>query len=119
MAQFHNKKDFETGSFLSQSLSFKTHKTYRPTTAIFTHLVSKLYKNKNLWHWFKATADAADKAKLYSICSTPELSERNFFDGLETKFTLPMGGIQQAGAPETAAKSVTLCFHFCLMNTSA
>ena len=39
-------KDFETGSFLSQSLSFKTYDTY--ITLIFTHLVLKLCKNKNL-----------------------------------------------------------------------
>jgi len=42
----------------------------------------------------------------------PELSERNFCDGLEMMLTLPVGGIQQAGAPETAAKSVTPCFTF-------
>jgi len=42
----------------------------------------------------------------------PALSERNFCDGLEMKFTSPLDGIQQAGAPETAAKSVTPCFTF-------
>ena len=39
---------------------------------IFTHLVLQLYKNKNLRCSFKATADAVDEGKLYSICSTPE-----------------------------------------------
>jgi len=34
-----------------------------------------------------------------------ELSEGSFYDGLEMTFTSPLGGIQQAGAPETAAKS--------------
>jgi len=34
-------------------------------TAIFTHLVSKLYKNENLRYSFKASADTADKDKLY------------------------------------------------------
>ena len=68
------KKYFETGSFFSQSLIFKTYKTYNH--AIFTHLVLKLYKNKNLRCLFnKPTVDAADKSKLYIICSTPELSE--------------------------------------------
>jgi len=47
-------------------------------------------------------------SKLYSICSTPEMSERNFCDGLKIKFTSPLGGIQQAGAPKTAVKSVRL-----------
>jgi len=42
----------------------------------------------------------------------PEMSERNFFDGLEMKLTSPLGGIQEAGAPETAAQSVTPCFTF-------
>jgi len=91
----------------SQSLRFKAYKTY-----IFTHLVLELYKNKNLRWSFKVAADAADKVKLYSICSTPELSERNLCDGLETKFTSPLGWMQQAGASETAAKSVTPSFTF-------
>ena len=59
----------------------------------------KLCKNKNLWWSFKAAADAADKGKLYSTCSTPELLERNFCDGAEIKFTSPLGWIHQAGAP--------------------
>jgi len=88
----------------------KAYKRY--TTAIFTHLVAKLYKNKTLRCSFKATADAAVNGKIYIICSMPELSERNFRDGLEMMLTLPVGGIQQAGAPETAAKSVTPCFTF-------
>jgi len=49
---------------------------------------------------------------MHSICSTPELSEREIFcDGLEIKFTSLLGEIQQAGASETAGKSVTVfCF---------
>jgi len=31
------------------------------------------------------------------------------------KFTSPLGGIQQVGAPETAAKSVTPCFYLRLV----
>jgi len=92
----------------SISLRFKAYKTY--ITAIFTHLVLKLYKNKNLRWSFKAAADAADKRELYSICCTPEISARNFCDGLELKFASPLGWIQQADASETAAKSVTPCF---------
>jgi len=41
-----------------------------------------------------------------------ELSERNFCDDLEMKFTSPSGEIQQAGAPETAAKSDAPYFTF-------
>jgi len=33
-----------------------------------------------------------------------------FCDGLEVKFTSPLEGIQQAGAPETAMKNFTPCF---------
>jgi len=40
----------------------------------------------------------------------PELSERNFCHGLEMKLALPLVGILQDGAPETAVKSVTPCF---------
>ena len=36
--------------------------------------------------------------------------ERNFCDGLEIMFTSLLGEIQQAGASETAGKSVTPCF---------
>jgi len=35
-----------------------------------------------------------------------------FCDDLEMKFISPSGGIQQIGAPETAAKTVTSCFGF-------
>jgi len=42
----------------------------------------------------------------------PELSEKNFCDGVEMKCASPIGGIQQAGAPETAAKSVAPYFTF-------
>jgi len=35
-----------------------------------------------------------------------------FCDGLEMKFTSPLGRIQQAGAPETVAKSVVNCYLF-------
>jgi len=44
----------------------------------------------------------------------PDLLERNFCDGLEMKFTSPFGEIKQAGASETAAKSVTPCFYLSL-----
>jgi len=59
-----------------------------------------------------ANSGAADKDKIYSICSTPKLSKRKFCDGLEIKFTSPLGEIQQAGAPETIEKSVTPRFTF-------
>jgi len=40
------------------------------------------------------------------ICNTHGY-QRGIFDGLEMKLTQPLGGMQQAGAPKTAAKSVT------------
>jgi len=46
MAYLCNKKDFGTGLLHEQSLSFKAYKMY--ITAMSTHLVLKLYKNKNL-----------------------------------------------------------------------
>jgi len=49
---------------------------------------------------------------IYSIFNMPEFSDKNFCDGLEMKFASPSAGIQQAGAPEIAAKSVTPCFTF-------
>ena len=49
---------------------------------------------------------------LYSIFKMPKFSAKNFCDGLEMKSASPSAVIQQAGAPETAAKSVTPCFTF-------
>jgi len=72
-------KKTETELLVGQNMNFKTYKVYIP--AIVTHLVAKLYKNKNLRCSFKATADTAVKGKIFSICSMPELSERNFCDG--------------------------------------
>jgi len=55
-----NEEDFETESFLSQFLSFKTYYIY--ITAIFTHLVLKLCNNKisDIDH-----ADTGNKDRLY------------------------------------------------------
>ena len=66
----------------------------------------------------KATTDAADKRKLYSNCSKPEISERNFCGGLEMNFTSSISGIEQARASDAAAKSVSPCFCFRLVITS-
>jgi len=49
---------------------------------------------------------------LQAKVSTVGLTERNFCDGIEMKFASPLGGIQQAGAPETPAKYVAPCFTF-------
>jgi len=56
-----------------QGLSFNACKIC--ITAIFMHLLVKLYKNKIIRCSFEATADAAFevKGKIYSICSMPEL----------------------------------------------
>jgi len=43
--------------------------------------------------------------KLYSVCNMSALSKRTYAMVLS-----PLGGMQQTGALETAAKSVTLCF---------
>jgi len=39
-------------------------------------------------------------------------------DGREMKLTSPLGGIQQAGVPETSAKSLTPCFFLQLLITN-
>jgi len=62
-------------------------------------------------------ADAADTGKLYSICITAELPERNFFDVLEKKFASPLGGIQQAGARETCCEKRNSLFYIRLVIT--
>jgi len=41
------------------------------------------------------------------LCCNNHGYQREICNGLEIKFTSPLGRIQQAGAPETAAKSVT------------
>jgi len=74
--RLRNKKDFETELLLSQGFNFKSYKMH--ITAILTHLVAKLCKNKNLERSFKVTADAAIKGKIYGICSMADLSKRNF-----------------------------------------
>ena len=50
------------------------------------------------------------RVKYYSIYRMPELSETNFCDGLEMKLAMPLVGILQDGAPETAVESATPCF---------
>jgi len=74
-----------------------------------------LYKIYNIHSWLRLTL----QARISYICSTPAgLAERNSCDGLEMKFASPLGGIQQAGAPEIAAKSITPCFYVRLVITS-
>ena len=97
------EEDFESILLLTECLSFNVYKMY--ITAIFTHFVLKLYKNKNLRYSFeKATVDTADKAKLY--LQHARVIRKDFCDGPEIKLTLPLGGIKQAGVPQTAAKIV-------------
>jgi len=60
---WRNKDDLEIESLLSQSFSFKARKTH--ITAIFTHLVLKRYKKKNLRCLFKATTETAENGELY------------------------------------------------------
>jgi len=40
-------------------------------------------------------------------------------NGLQTKFTLPLGGLQEAGATETATKSGTLLMKFSVLGRDA
>jgi len=75
MVYLRNKNDFETRLLLSQSLRFKAHEKY--ITAIFTHLLLKLYKNTNLQWSFKAAADAADKGRAKSgVCNHAALPDQ-------------------------------------------
>ena len=48
----------------------------------------------------------------YTVFVARQSYQKKFFDWLEIKFTSSLGEIQQAGAPETVAKSVTPCFTF-------
>jgi len=50
------------------------------------------------------------RVKYYSIYRMQELLERNFCEGLEMQLAMPLVGILQDGAPETAVESVTPCF---------
>jgi len=74
------------------------------------HVVLKLCNNKNLRYWFEATLTL--ETRVGYICNTHGY-QRGICDGLEMKLTKPLGGIQQAGAPEAAAKSVTLIVFTC------
>jgi len=56
-------------------------------------------------------ADDADKGKLCTICNTPDISQRNFCDRFEMKFALPLCGMKQVGAAETAAESFISFFY--------
>jgi len=55
----------------------------------------------------------------YTVFVASQRCQRNFCDGLEMKFTSPLGGIQQADVLETAAKSVIPCLYVRLVTTSA
>jgi len=61
-----------------------------------------VYKNKRL--------GLTLQTGLSCICSTPELPERNFCDIFEMKPVSPLGGMHQAGAPETDAKALHIVF---------
>jgi len=81
---------------------------YKPITAAFTRLVLKLYKTKI----YDIHLRLILQTRISYICSTPVLSERNFYECLEMKLTSALGGVglQRAGTPKTAGKSVTPCF---------
>ena len=101
------KNNLKMNCFLVKAwVSFKANKMY--TTAIFTHLVVKLYKNKTLRCSFIATADAAHKSTMYS---RPTVACQRYQRGISA-MVLKWSEMQQAGASETAAKSVSPCFTF-------
>jgi len=94
----------------------------------FIQYFRKLYKNKNvvfydiLYFWLiptdrsrvinKFSSRSLSKTSwpslIYSICSTPELSERNICDCLKMKFPSPLGGIQQAVHQKQFRKALLL-----------
>ena len=77
---WRNEEDFETESLLSQIFSLKTYKMY--ITAIFTHVVLELCKNKNLRCWFKATLTL--ETRIGYSCNTHGY-QGEVYDGLEMK----------------------------------
>jgi len=80
---WRNEENFETESFLSQNLCFKTYKIY--ITDIFTHVVLELCKNKNLRYWFKATL-TLETIRIGYICNAHDY-QQGICDGLEMKLT--------------------------------
>jgi len=64
----------------------------------------------------RAKADIVTRDTFMS--SSSELSKKIFCGGHEIKLSSPFCGIQQAGASETAMKSVTSCFYLRLVITS-
>jgi len=75
MVYLRNKNDFETRLLLCQSLRSKSHKKY--VTAIFTHLLLKLYKKHKPTMIIKAAADAADKGRPQSgVCNHAALPDQ-------------------------------------------
>jgi len=48
----------------------------------------------------------------YTVFVARQNYQMKFCDGLEIKYTSPLGKIQQASVPETVAKNVTPCFTF-------
>ena len=106
-----NKKYFQSGLLLRQSLNFKAYKRY--ITAIFTYLVLKVYKKINLRCSFKATDGAAEKGKV--ICVARQSYPRgNSCDGLENemKFTSPLGEIVRQKQLRIVTKAVRYKFIF-------
>jgi len=66
----------------------------------FTSVKNKIYIHLSLWLTLQT--------RRY-ICTTPDY-ERNFCSVVEMKFRSLFSGMQQGGASETAAESVTPCF---------
>jgi len=84
-------------------------------TALFTHEVLELCKNKNLRYWFKATLTL--ETRISYICNTHGCERRNLRWSWNEAY-ITNKWVQQAGVPETVAKSVTPIVFACSSDTS-
>jgi len=71
MASLRNKKNLKLDCFIA-NISASSHRERISSPYFLNYTKTKIYDV------LKATVDAADKGKLYSIGSTPEISERSF-----------------------------------------
>ena len=75
---WRNEEDFETASFLGQSLSFKTYKMF--ITGVFTHVVLEVCITKI--YDVDLNADTGNKG---GLCCHNHGYQREICDGLEIK----------------------------------
>jgi len=109
-------KDFVTGLLLNKVWASRHTKCISPP---YSSIQYQTCISQNLCH---SSHIYNIKSKIYDslcvrmqtmtsyICSTPELSERNFCNGLKMTLISPLGGIHHAGIPEIGAKALLLVF---------